>query len=275
MKWELQTSTTFNWDIASRINFFDPIGLTFLAGLIEKQLSKSVSGSITFNSDIMNYLERINFLEYLESYFSDRLTIMPVRPEIRRKPLKERLLEFDKKLFRDKTDIEQCIKHLSELCQERIGDSISFMYIDDVFGELLSNVEVHSGAKAFFVVAQKYPAWDLIKISISDLGVGIPVKIRSKYSNISSDTEAINLATESGVTTASMGGLGLTTLKDYLVDPEDYLFIAPNNGCVKYERNKTFYCKNYAANFTGTFIEVCFKSYSKYRRAIQDIDVPF
>jgi len=73
-KWELQDSNTFDWDIARRIDFFDPIGLTFLAGLIEKQLSKSDSGSITFNADIMNYLERINFLEYLESHFEKRLT---------------------------------------------------------------------------------------------------------------------------------------------------------------------------------------------------------
>jgi len=31
----------------------------------------------------------------------------------------------------------------------------------------------------------------------------------------------------------------------------------------------------YGNNFTGTFVEICFKSYSKYRQVIQDIDLPF
>jgi len=53
------------------------------------------------------------------------------------------------------------------------------LFIDDVFGELLDNILRHSGVSNYFVVAQSYS--NTIKISISDLGIGIPGKIRPAF----------------------------------------------------------------------------------------------
>lgn len=267
-QWNLSRRDTFDWNIADRISFFDPIGLTFLAGLIDRQMSLSQSGTITFRPDIINYLERIDFLSYLDNEYQDRIRIIPERPSIHRRPLRDRVLEFSKKSFEDTSDIEHCIRHLSQLCAERSGDAIQFMYIDDVFGELLSNVEIHSNASSFYVVAQRYSQKHVLKISVADLGVGIPVKIRSIYKNISSDHDAIIHATESEVTTSSsMGGLGLTTLKSYLEDPQDYLFIASNNGCVKFTHNRQYVVyNNFSSPLEGTFVEICFKANSSFRR---------
>jgi len=267
-KWILTECDTFTWDIAERIDFFDPIGLTFLAGLVEYQMRLSQTGSITFKPEIINYLERIDFLAYLENEYQNRIEVLPVRPQIRRRALRNQLLEFGKKDFRNTSDVEDCIRHLSQLCAERSGDALQFMYIDDVFGELLSNVERHSGAKSFFVVAQRYPQKQLLKISIADLGIGIPVKIRSKFENISSDHEAIVYAAEPEVTTSAfMGGLGLTTLKSYLDDPQDYLFIASNNGCVKFTHRNQFVFNHFSSPMNGTFVEICFKANSPFRRS--------
>jgi hypothetical protein len=263
--WRLSLTEDFNWDIAERIDFFDPIGLTFLAGLIENQMKISRSGSITFKPEIINYLERIHFLAYLEREYQARIRISPNRPGIHPKPLKDRLLEFDRKIFTNSTDIERCIQNLSQLCQERIGGAIRFEYIDDVFGELLSNVEIHSGTNSFLVIAQRYPQAELLKISISDLGIGIPAKIRSKFEHLNNDTDAIIYAAEPNVTTSGMGGLGLTTLKSYLVDPQDYLFIASNNGCVKFSGGKIKRMNNFQSPMTGTFVEICFKANSSFR----------
>ncbi|MBN1364695.1 MAG: hypothetical protein JW976_07825 [Syntrophaceae bacterium] len=264
-KWSLASVEVFNWDIANRIDFFDPIGLTFIAGFIEKQLSISRLGSITFKPEIINYLERINFLSYLEDKFPDRITILPDRPKIKRQPLHDRLLEFDKKGFSDTTDIEKCIQHLSQLCQQRIGNSIKYEITDDVFGELLSNVKIYSGENSFFVIAQRYPKNKLLKISIADLGIGIPVEIRSKFPHLINDNDAIIYATEPEVTTSGMGGLGLTTLKSYLSDPEDYLFIVSNNGCVKFTNDRIKPFINFCSPVHGTFVEICFKEDSPFR----------
>jgi len=264
-QWSLSSVETFNWNIAERIDFFDPIGLTYFTGLIDKQMQISESGSITFKPEIINYLERINFLSFLEDEFPNRITIMPHRPKIRRRPLHDRLLEFDKKDFTDTTDMERCIQHLSQLCQTRIGNAIQFVFIDDVFGELVSNVGIHSGVRSFFVIAQRYSKNKLLKISIADLGIGIPVKIRSIFPHVTNDNDAIIYATEPEVTTSGMGGLGLTTLKSYLNDPEDYLFIVSNNGCVKFTNRASVPLKNYRSPVTGTFVEICFKENSPFR----------
>lgn len=67
----------------------------------------------------------------------------------------------------------------------------------------------------------------------------------------------------------------MTLLRDYIVDPEDYLFIASNQGCVTFRRNRSFTHREYDSNFSGTFVEICFKIESKYRRQIEDSDLPF
>jgi hypothetical protein len=239
--------------------------LTYLAGLIENQMQISNSGSITFKPEIINYLERINFLSYLEDEFPNRITILPDRPKIRRQPLRDRLLEFDKKNFTDTTDIEKCIQHLSQLCQTRIRDSIQFLFINDVFGELLSNVKIHSGANTFMVIAQRYPKNKLLKIAIADLGNGIPVEIRSKFPHLLNDNDTIIYATEPEVTTSGMGGLGLTTLKSYLSDPEDYMFIVSNNGCVRFTNGHNTPFRSFRSPVCGTFVEICFKENSPFR----------
>lgn len=266
-QWKLIQKDTFSWDIAEVIDFFDPIGLSFLACLIENQMKISASGTITFRPEIVNYLERIDFLSFLDNEFKDRITIIPKRPAIHRRPLEDRIIEFSKITFVDTSDVENCIRRLSQLCAERSGNAIQFMYIDDVFGELLSNVSVHSGAKSFYVIAQRYPSKQLLKISIADLGVGIPVKICSKYHEIGSDNDAIIYATESEITTSPFGGgTGLTVLRSYLNDPQDYLFIASNNGCVKFTSDNAFRYNRFASPVKGTFIEVCFKANSPFRR---------
>ena len=213
-------------------------------------------------------------MEWLEKTFPNKLIINPRLPNIYRSPLEDRLLEFDEIHFKNRYDYEECITRMSELCQERIGDAIEFMYINDVFGELLSNIAIYSHTLSFFVIAQKYPSNNTIKISISDLGVGIPYNIRRFYPDIGTDNDSIVYATKTEISSAE-GGMGLKTLKSYLEDPADYLFIASNKGCVKFSKHKLINYPRFNSNFTGTFIEVCFKSYSKNRQAIQDIDVHF
>ena len=109
-----------------------------------------------------------------------------------------------------------------------------------------------------------------MKISVADLGVGIPGRIIPSFSHIKSDSEAIIYATEFGVSTYEEGGLGLTTLKSYLQFPGEYLFIASNDGCVKFINNRPYVYLKYGCGYSGTFVEICFRTDVKRTRAIED-----
>jgi len=273
-KWAVTETSTFDWTMLKNINFIEPFGLVFLAAVIHKQFELSESGKITFHPDIINYLERMNFLDYLSRTYGMNLEIIPQRPKLRPHPLPDRLLEFQKIEFTDRYNYDECIDHLAELCQERIGDAVSFEYINDVFAELLSNVVRHSEILHFFAVAQKYPQNKVLKISIGDIGIGIPRSIRrDNYQNLS-DNDAIVVATLPEISTDG-GGMGLTTLKYYLKDPSDYIFILSNNGCVKFIKNGIIHYSNFESNISGTFIEICFKMHSIYRQRNEDSDLLF
>ena len=114
----------------------------------------------------------------------------------------------------------------------------------------------------------------MLKISIGDLGIGIPNSIRkTDYKNLS-DSETIVLATLPEISTDG-GGMGLTTLKYYLKDQADYLYILSNNGCVKFTRNGIIHYSNFESNISGTFIEICFKMHSRYRQKNRDSELLF
>lgn len=81
--WQVQADTCAHIKLQN-ITFFTPIGLTFLAGYIEKQMDVSETGTIQFNPDVINYLERMEFLGYLESRYADRFQIIQSRPAIHR-----------------------------------------------------------------------------------------------------------------------------------------------------------------------------------------------
>ncbi len=273
-KWAIADEPVFRWRFLQNIHFIEPIGLVFLAGLIDKQFEFAGSGSITFNTEVIGYLERIHFLSYLEKSYRNRLEIIPQQPKQRHYPLADRLLEFQKIEFTDRYDCEECIERLAILCQGRIGNAVSFAYINDVFAELLSNVARHSKTLSFFTIAQKYPKNEVLKISIGDLGIGIPESIRGYTSRNLRDNDAIMMATLPDVS-ADGGGMGLTTLKSYLQDPEDYLFILSNSGCVKFTRNVNISYANFKSSLSGSFIEICFKMDSKYRSEMTVIDQLF
>ena len=241
-----------------RYYFYDPIGIMMLAGFILNQMKKSNSLTIYFSPDTINYLEKINFLPFFDNVLPGRLFFNPERPRIQRMDLHNRIIEFQQVEFSNQFELEDNITELSQLCAERSRGTIPIEFIDDVFGELIDNISRHAGVSKFFVMAQSYS--DTVKISISDLGVGIPNKIKGHFPEIQTDTEAIIHATQFGVSTYTEGGLGLTTLKAYLNYPGEYLFIASNRGCVKFTGSRPYVYSNYNCEYSGTFIEICFKT---------------
>lgn len=271
-RWRLRDKAHATFDM-TKITYFEPIGLTFLAGAIIKQMEISKTAELIVHDEVLNYLERMDFFKFIDNRFSDDVRIVPQRPSIHRYPRRDSLVEFHDIDIKDENELEECIESLSTLCSERANYVIPYAYVTEIFGELLDNIFRHSKTTNTLLTAQR--ASGCIRISISDLGVGIPHNIRSKYGSVDTDNDAIRLATEPEITTYAEGGWGLTILRDRVVDPADYLFIASNHGCVTFRKNRSYTHKNYDCDFSGTFVEICFKIESKYREEIEDIDLPF
>ncbi len=84
--------------------------------------------------------------------------------------------------------------------------------------EVFHNIEYHSGVNTGCVYAQHFPKSNKICIAISDFGIGIPSRIRTKEPDIT-DVETLRLAVKEGYTTKTNvrnRGVGLSTLIKYI-----------------------------------------------------------
>jgi hypothetical protein len=85
--------------------------------------------------------------------------------------------------------------------------------------EVFHNIEYHSGVTTGCTIAQHFPRKNKICIAISDFGIGIPARVRTKLIDIG-DAQAIKEACKEGFTTKSNvrnRGAGLPNLIRYVV----------------------------------------------------------
>jgi hypothetical protein len=88
------------------------------------------------------------------------------------------------------------------------------------------------------------------------------------------DNELINLSTLSEIS-ADGGGMGLTTLKSYLLEKKDYLAIFSNSGYVKFVNGGHYGKQNFKSELNGTYVEICFQMNSTKRQDLVDNALPF
>jgi hypothetical protein len=103
--------------------------------------------------------------------------------------------------------------------------------------ELFNNIQDHTQLEIGTICAQHFPRENKVYISLSDLGLGIPNRVRTKVANLS-DADAIIKATAAGFTTKSVPGnqgIGL----DYLLTT-----VAKGNGGIV-----SFYSSNAIVRF--------------------------
>lgn len=84
--------------------------------------------------------------------------------------------------------------------------------------EIFHNIEYHSGIKTGCTLSQHFPKENRISIAISDFGIGIPTRVRTKMPNLT-DAEAIRQACKEGFTKKSNvlnRGAGLPNLIRYV-----------------------------------------------------------
>ena len=112
-------------------------------------------------------------------------------------------------------------EYLREEVFTAIGSKISEDFLKEVsycIFEIVHNVRDHSGADRFYICGQHYPKPGILRLAISDLGVGIPAKVKERHPHINLDVEAVDWAFVDGNSTKRKkeGGVGLFSIKDIL-----------------------------------------------------------
>lgn len=109
-----------------------------------------------------------------------------------------------------------------------------------ILQELMQNSIDHSGAERYFMYAGLSEGE--IHLGVLDMGVGIPAKLRQKYS-AESDSDILLSSLEEGVTTRRerMGGYGLSHFRSFLQRNKGKLTIASGRAQIRFyfhTRNK-------------------------------------
>lgn len=112
-------------------------------------------------------------------------------------------------------------EYIKEEVFSAIGNKISDDFLKEVsycIFEIVHNVRDHSGADRFYICGQHYPKQGILRLAISDLGVGLPAKVKQRNPHMVSDIEAVEWAFVDGNTTKRRkeGGVGLYSIKDIL-----------------------------------------------------------
>lgn len=254
-KHPLSSHITFDF---SNLRFIDPSGITVLSNIVKWLEKRTVVVKVKFPSDkecqnsnsLIRYLDDSAFFEkcFGEKYFktaSSRNTTMPLQ-----------LVKYQESVqWLDEKLLIWLSSQLNRSCSHLIDIKICVQ-------ELFNNIIDHSEEDVGCIFAQHYPKLNIVRISISDFGVGIPYRVRNKVS-CSSDAEAINKATERGFTTKSTLrniGAGLDVLMHNIVNNnQGSVYIHSNYGMIECKpgvENK----KENTGFYPGTLFEIEFKT---------------
>lgn len=194
-----------NFDF-SRLSFVEPDGVTVLSNLIEflkkSKVKTGFKNHDTPSKDAIGYLDDSGFFkQYLgksiKTHAMARPTTLPLN-----------LVDYT----RSYEYME--LKLIPWLSRALLCNEPSLATLKVCFQEIFNNIKDHSTERIACSFAQHYPQKRLIKISISDFGIGIPANVKKKTGDIS-DHEAINAACREGFTTQSTHrnrGAGLDVL---------------------------------------------------------------
>uniref|UniRef100_UPI0021E97B8E ATP-binding protein n=1 Tax=Bacillus thuringiensis TaxID=1428 RepID=UPI0021E97B8E len=102
-------------------------------------------------------------------------------------------------------------------------------------GEIFNNINDHSTEHIGCIYAQHYPRLNLVKVAISDFGVGVPAAIQKQIPNLT-DENALLKAFEEGFSTQSTPGnrgAGFTNISKAIEANQGCAYIHSNAGIIK------------------------------------------
>jgi len=228
--------------IFEKTTFIDPFAITIIAGTIQCCLHAR-DGAITYippeDKKLKDYLSQIGFNTFfhLNGRELHKDTTVELAQLTVLKPLyiEDLIILIDSKM------------RLSQGVKDSLKMSIQ---------EILTNVFDHSRSDdGCFVCAQYYPVKKVIRLCVTDFGVGIRANLKKKY-QISTDIEAIKKSVEVGVTSRPQSaGFGLTNIRNFIKVNEGTLTIVSGRGKVNFYTNK-IESYNMSKGFEGTIVNL-------------------
>lgn len=224
----------------SQVTFIDPFAITFVSGMIHlfHKHKRTVFYKPPINLKVKKYLSQIGF----DSHFQLGKQIKGTTS-----------IELMQLTSLNYTYIENLINlidtnmNLSRGVKDSLKMSIQ---------ELLTNVFDHSQSKiGCFACAQYYPNKQLIRLCITDFGVGILATLKNKY-NLNTHLDAIALSVEEGITCRkNSAGFGLSLIKKFIEINSGNLSILSGNGKINFSKDRIN--KNeFKKSFKGTIVNL-------------------
>lgn len=210
------------------LEFIEPVGFTVLSNLVEwlKKRDCRVRGLIPDHCNQHDKNCPICFLDdslFFERYGGSKIYTVS-NPRDTTIPLS--IVSYQSSVQWLDRSINW-LAHRLNMTTRSLGD------IRVCFEEIFNNINDHSTENIGCVFAQHYPNKNIVKVSISDFGVGIPANVQKVFPQLN-DSQAIKQATVYGFTTQSTernGGRGLDTLIQNIVkNNQGCVYIHSNNG---------------------------------------------
>jgi len=225
-----------------KTEWMDPFALTVLAGTIQcclQKTKKPITYTHPVDVKLKDYLSQIGFNAYFHLNGKDIHKDTSVE-------LKQ--LQALEPLYIESLIILISSKmHLSDGMKDSLKMSLQ---------EILTNVFDHSKSDVgCFACAQYYPVKNLIRLCITDFGVGILANLKSKY-HLNTDIDAIKLSVKEGITSRpGSAGFGLSHIRRFLKVNEGTLTIMSGRGKVNFYSNKVE-SYNMSKPFNGTIVNL-------------------
>ncbi|MEV2911048.1 ATP-binding protein [Paenibacillus larvae] len=245
----------------SNLKFIEPVGFTVLSNLIEWLRKKDCMVEILEPSKCKYHDPSCPICFLDDSLFFERY-VGKKRYEVS-KPRKSSIPLSIISFHQSVQWLDETINWLASILSKQKS---SLRDIHTCLGEIFNNINDHSSENTGCVFAQHYPRKNIVRIAISDFGVGIPFNVQKIHPGLN-DSQAITKAIEYGFTTRSTprnGGRGLDTLIHSVVkNNQGSVYIHSNCGIleatndfgsIKVEERNAF------GFYPGTLLEIVFRT---------------
>jgi anti-sigma regulatory factor (Ser/Thr protein kinase) len=247
----------YNLDL-SAIQFFDPASLVILAAGMRHlhfQGCRRLELIRPLNGDVDRYLERMGLYEFLEGQHL---------LDIRRFSGSGRFLELTPLTASEEcTDTAAKVAHVFQQSFGMSNDETRM--VDYVITEILENIFNHASSSiGGLICCQTYPTKRLVRIGITDLGIGIERSLRANPANLErlKNANPIDVAVEKRVTgrPTNFGGYGLFLASKIIEENQGVFGIRSRRH--SWTRVSGRIQRNHSLDWPGTALNLIFRTNS-------------
>ena len=166
--------------------------------------------------------------------------------------------------FQEEAEVDRLASEMeTRFDTEFLGYASLLGTIETIFCELATNVVYHASSNGGYVLAQQYKQRDgtVVDVAVADTGIGIRESLRSNPDNptLTSDTDALELATKEGVSSLrdAHRGFGLSHVTyDLKTDDRRIMTMRSGMGRLVVQGNGKVIKIERAPAYPGTIVSV-------------------